>query len=70
MQNHRITLAVLSYPARLVCLTVKHPYTNALYVRLPTVLRVPLQASVTLLGGDHPSQTTHHAMSPATGIRL
>ena len=37
----------LSHPARLVCLTVKHPYTNALYVRLPTVLRVPLQASVT-----------------------
>ena len=37
----------LSHPARPVCLTVKHPYTNALYVRLPTVLRVPLQASVT-----------------------
>ena len=40
--------SLLSSPARLVCLTVKHPYTNALYVRLPTVLRVPLQASVTL----------------------
>ena len=35
-------------PARLVCLTVKHPYTNALCVRLPTVLRVPLKASDTL----------------------
>ena len=35
-------------PARLVCLTVKLPYTDALYVRLPTVLREPLQASVTL----------------------
>ena len=35
-------------PARRVCLTVKLPYTDALYVRLPTVLREPLQASVTL----------------------
>ena len=35
-------------PARPVCLTVKLPYTDALYVRLPTVLREPLQASVTL----------------------
>ncbi len=32
---------------RLVCLTVKHPYAIALYVRLPSVLRVPLKASVT-----------------------
>ncbi len=35
-------------PARLVGLTVKLPYTDALCVRLPTVLREPLQASVTL----------------------
>ena len=35
-------------PDRLVCLTVKHPYAIALYVRLPTVLRVPLEASDTL----------------------
>ncbi len=34
-------------PARLVGLTVKHPYAIALYTRLPTVLRVPLKASVT-----------------------
>ena len=34
-------------PARLVCLTVKHPCANALYVRLLSVLRVPLKASVT-----------------------
>jgi hypothetical protein len=35
-------------PARHVRLTVKHPYAIALYVRLPTVLRVPLEASDTL----------------------
>ena len=34
-------------PARLVCLTVKHPCANALCVRLLSVLRVPLKASVT-----------------------
>ncbi len=60
----------LSTPARLVCLTVKHPYAIALCVRLPSVLRVPLKASVTLLGGDHPSQTTHQTMFPACGVRL
>ena len=41
-------------PGRLVCLTVKHPYTIALYARLPTVLRVPLKASVTLLEATTP----------------
>ena len=41
-------------PARLVGLTVKHPYANALYARLPTVLRVPLKASVTLLEATTP----------------
>ena len=35
-------------PDRHVRLTVKHPYAIALYVRLPTVLRVPLEASDTL----------------------
>ena len=40
--------ARLSYPVRLVGLTVKHPYAITLYTRLPTVLRVPLKASVTL----------------------
>jgi len=34
-------------PARPVCLAVKHPYAFTLYARLPTVLRVPLGASVT-----------------------
>ena len=41
-------------PARLVSLTVKHPDAIALYVRLPSVLRVPLKASVTLLEATTP----------------
>ena len=41
-------------PARLVCLAVKHPYTIMLFVRLLTVLRVPLEASVTLLEATTP----------------
>ena len=41
-------------PARLVCLTVKHPYAIALNARLPSVLRVPLKASVTLLEATTP----------------
>ena len=41
-------------PARLVSLTVKHPYANALYAWLPIVLRVPLKASVTLLEATTP----------------
>jgi hypothetical protein len=35
-------------PDRLVSLTVKHACAIALYVRLPTVLSVPLEASDTL----------------------
>jgi hypothetical protein len=35
-------------PVRPVGLSVKHTYTYMLYVRLPTVLSVPLEASVTL----------------------
>ncbi len=34
--------------ARPICLAVKHPYTFALEMRLPTALRVPLRSSVTL----------------------
>ena len=41
-------------PARLVGLTVKHPYANALYARLPSVLRVPLKASDTFLEATTP----------------
>ena len=41
-------------PARLVGLAVKHPFANALEARLPSVLRVPLKASVTLLEATTP----------------
>ncbi len=41
-------------PDRLVCLTVKHPYAIALCARLPSVLRVPLKASDTLLEATTP----------------
>ena len=41
-------------PARLVGLTVKRPYAIALYARLPFVLRVPWEASVTLLEATTP----------------
>ena len=48
-------------PDRLVGLTVKLPYAIALCVRLPTVLREPLEASVTLLEATTPVKlpTTH-----------
>ena len=41
-------------PVRLVCLSVKRPYTIALYARLPFVLRAPWEASVTLLEATTP----------------
>ena len=39
---------------RLVGLSVKHPFAIALYDRLPIGLRVPLEASVTLLEATTP----------------
>ena len=41
-------------PVRLVSLAVKHPCAIALYARLPFVLRVPWEASVTLLEATTP----------------
>ena len=41
-------------PDRLVGLSVKHPYAITLYDRLPIGLRVPLEASVTLLEATTP----------------
>ena len=56
-------------PARLVSLTVKHPCAIALYARLPIVLRVPLEASVTLLEATTPVKLpTKHCLP--LGIRL
>jgi len=51
-------------PDRPVCLSVKLPYAIALYARLPSVLREPLEASVTLLEATTPvnSQTTHQTL--------
>ena len=41
-------------PDRVVSLPVKHPYAITLYDRLPIGLRVPLEASVTLLEATTP----------------
>jgi hypothetical protein len=55
-------------PARLVGLTVKHPCAITLCARLPTVLRVPLEASVTLLEATTPVKLpTKHCLP--CGIR-
>ena len=56
-------------PARLVCLTVKHPYAIALYARLPSVLRVPLKASVTLLEATTPVKLPTKQCLPHCGVR-
>src|SRR6056300_1299022 len=56
-------------PDRLVCLPVKHPFAIILYARLPSVLRVPLEASVTLLEATTPVKLpTKHC--PPLGVRL
>ena len=52
----------LSTSARLVSLTVRQVYAIALYERFLTVLSLPSHACY-YLGGDRPSQTTHHTMS-------
>ena len=55
-------------PARLVGLTVKLPYAIILYTRLPSVLREPLEASVTLLEATTPVKLpTKHG--PPRGVR-
>ena len=41
-------------PDRLVCLTVKQAYAIALHIRLPSVLSLPLKASVTFLEATTP----------------
>ena len=55
-------------PDRLVGLTVKHPYAIALYARLPNVLRVPLEASVTLLEATTPVKLPT-MQCPPRGVR-
>ena len=56
-------------PARLVGLTVKHPYAIALYARLPSVLREPLEASVTLLEATTPVKLPTKQCPPHRGVR-
>jgi hypothetical protein len=55
--------------ARLVGLAVKHPYAITLYARLPTVLRVPLGASVTFLEATTPVKLPTK-YCPPFGVRL
>ncbi len=55
-------------PDRLVGLTVKHPYAIALYARLPSVLRVPLEASVTFLEATTPVKLPVKQCLPFQGL--
>ena len=56
-------------PDRLVGLSVKHPYAITLYARLPSVLRVHLEASVTLLEATTPVKLPTTQCSPCYGVR-
>ena len=56
-------------PDRLVGLTVKLPYAIALCARLPSVLREPLKASVTLLEATTPVKLPTTQCLPLGGIR-
>jgi hypothetical protein len=56
-------------PDRPVCLSVKLPYAIALYARLPSVLREPLEASVTLLEATTPVKLPTKQCPPQDGVR-
>jgi hypothetical protein len=56
-------------PARLVCLTVKQAYAIALHVRLPSVLSLPLKASVTFLEATTPVKLPTKQCPPLGGVR-
>ena len=55
-------------PARLVCLTVKQAYAIALPVRLPSVLSLPLKASVTFLEATTPVKLPTKQCPPVSGL--
>ena len=57
-------------PGRLVCLTVKRPYAIALCARLPFVLRVPWEASVTLLEATTPVKLPTKQCPRSSGLEL
>src|SRR5574344_1519519 len=56
-------------PDRPVCLPVKHPCAIALCDRLPIGLRVPLEASVTLLEATTPVKLPTIQCPPQQGVR-
>ncbi len=56
-------------PDRLVCLTVKQAYAIALRVRLPTVLSLPLKASVTFLEATTPVKLPTKQCPPLCRVR-
>lgn len=56
-------------PGRLVGLTVKQAYAIALRVRLPSVLSLPLKASVTFLEATTPVKLPTKQCLPHDGIR-
>lgn len=56
-------------PDRPVCLTVKQAYAIALHVRLPSVLSLPLKASVTFLEATTPVKLPIKQCLPLSGIR-
>ena len=56
-------------PARLVGLTVKQAYAIALHVRLPSVLSLPLKASVTFLEATTPVKLPTKQCPPLCGVR-
>ncbi len=55
-------------PDRAVALPVEHPYTHALCAPLPTVLRVPLRASVTLWEATTPVKLPTMQCPPNKGL--
>ena len=57
-------------PGRLVCLTVKHPYAITLEGRLPIDLRVPLEASVTLLEATTPVKLPTNQCPRLRGLEI
>ena len=61
MRNHRITMLYFRTCSTCRSRSQACPYAIALYTRLPTVLRAPLEASVTLLEATTPVKlpTTH-----------
>ncbi len=56
-------------PVRPVCLTVKQAYAIALHVRLPSVLSLPLKASVTFLEATTPVKLPTKQCPPHKGVR-